>query len=438
MRAIKNWPGGPAMRYEGEMDVSYPIRPIDDSELPAFGQVTDQAFNSHWPPDELVGLDRLVVEPERTLVAFDGDLMVGTTLAYSFGLTVPGGDTVGAAGISGVGVLPSYRRRGILSSLMRRQLADIAAGSEPVAVLFASESAIYGRYGYGAAAEHRNFTFLRGDGQLRTIPAGPAAGEKPVLRLAEPTAALAELKAVYEAVRPARPGMVTRHDGFLKLHLADPEFMRDGSTPMRCVIAEDHSGPRGYALYAVKPDWGADGMPAQTLFVRELLWTDPAACAALWSDLLTRDLVTEVRTRMRPADDPVQHLLPDPRRARASVTDGLWVRLVDLQAALERRAYPGGVDVVIDVRDDLLSANEGRWHLTADATGAGGKPSCQRTSADADVTLPVSALGAAYLGGQRLGGLAAAGLITEHRAGAVAALSAAMYWDPAPWSPMMF
>src|ERR1022692_4568174 len=115
----------------------------------------------------MLEFDRLVVEPERTLVAFDGDRAVGTTLAFSFGLTVPGGDIVGAAGISGVAVLPSHRRRGILSSLMRRQLTDIAAGSEPVAALFASESAIYGRYGYGSAAEQYSFTFNRGDGTMR-------------------------------------------------------------------------------------------------------------------------------------------------------------------------------------------------------------------------------------------------------------------------------
>src|SRR6266702_4060660 len=161
---VKQWQDGPAIGYEGGMDASYPIRPIGDSELPAFGQVTDQAFNSNYPAEELVRLDRLVFEPERTLVAFDGDRMVGTTLAFSFGLTVPGGEVVGAAGISGVSVLPTHRRRGILSALMRRQIADIAAGGEPLAALNASESAIYGRYGYGSAADWYSFTLHRGAG----------------------------------------------------------------------------------------------------------------------------------------------------------------------------------------------------------------------------------------------------------------------------------
>jgi predicted acetyltransferase len=431
------WQDGQRLRYEGWMDVSYPIRPIDDSELPAFGHVSDHAFSSHWPPEEMVRLDRLVIELDRTLAAFDGDRVVGTTGAYSFGMTVPGGEVVATAGVSYVSVLPTHRRRGILSALMRRQLADVAACGEPVAALFASESVIYGRYGYGAAADQYRFTLHRGEGALRPLPKD-LAGASPALRLADPKDVLTELQAVYETVRASRPGMLTRHDGVWDLHLADPEFMREGSSPTRCVVAEDQSGPLGYALYSVKPDWGSDGMPAGSLSLRELFWTNPASCAALWTDLLSRDLVTQVRARLRPADDPIQHLLADPRRARTAVADGLWVRLVDLPAALQRRAYASHIDLVIEVTDALLPANAGRWRLTAGGQAGGGKAACERTTAAPDVALPVSALGAAYLGGARLGGLAAAGQLTELRPGAVAELSAAMYWDPAPWSPIMF
>ena len=130
--------------------------------------------------------------------------------------------------------------------------------------------------------------------------------------------------------------------------------------------------------------------------------------------------------------------LVDPRRARTKVSDGLWVRIVNLSAALQRRRYACAVDVVIDVTDPLLTANDGRWRLQAGGPGEGGKPACKRTTAPADVVLPVSALGAAYLGGTRLGGLAAAGQISEQRPEALAELSTAMWWDPAPWSPMMF
>jgi predicted acetyltransferase len=418
------------------MDAPYPIRPVDDSELPAFRGVDDQAFSSPWPRDELVRFDRMVFEPERTLAAFDGEQMVGTTVAYSFGMTVPGGDTVATAGVSAVAVLPTYRRRGILSSLMRRQLTEIAAGTEPLAALFASEAVIYGRYGYGAASDEYAFTFRRGDGGLRPVPG--QADRAPALRLTDPATAAAEIKTVYEAVRPTRPGMLSRPDRWWEPHLADPEFLREGSSPRAAVIAEDESGPRGYATYSVKHGEDADGLWAQTLRVRDLYWTDPVACAALWSDLLSRDLVTEVRARMRPVDDPVQHLLIDPRRARTKVSDGLWVRLVDVPEALRRRRYATAVDMVIEVTDPLLPANHGRWRLTAGVQDDGAKPTCERTTASADIALPVAVLGAAYLGGARLSGLAQAGQITEHRPGAAAALTAAMHWDPAPWCPTMF
>jgi len=232
--------------------------------------------------------------------------------------------------------------------------------------------------------------------------------------------------------------MLTRHDGFWEVSVDDPEFMREGSSPMRCLIAEDQSGPRGYALYAAKPDWGSDGVPAGSLTVRDLFWTDEAACAALWTDLLSRDLITGVRARRRPADDPIRHMLVDSRRTRTTVTDGLWVRIVDLPTALRRREYSAEVDLVLEVADPLVPANEGRWRLTAEGRATGGKAACEATTGEPDLALPVAALSAAYLGGARLGGLAAAGQITELRPGAVAALSAAMYWDPAPWSPIMF
>ncbi len=413
------------------MSPSYPIRPIDMSELTQFMRVGEHAFNSNWPTEEFVSWERKVFEPERSLAAFDGEEIIGTTAVMSFDLVVPGGE-VGAAGVTGVSVMPSHRRRGVLSALMNSQLADISAGPEPVAALFASESVIYGRYGYGVASSHLSYVIKRGEGML-DMPANP-----PALRIDDPKSALASLTQVHDAVRVGRPGMMSRSKAYWEVTLADPEFTREGSSPMRCVLAEDGSGPRGYALYSARPTWGPDALPAQVLNVRELLATDRDANTALWADMLSRDLVGEVRFRSRPVDDPILYQLSDPRRTRASYLDGLWIRLVDLPGALTQRMYSCEVDVVIEVADDRLPSNSGRWRLQAGGPADGIKPSCERTSAEADLALPIAALGAAYLGGTRLGGLAAAGVIEERRPGAVAALSAAMWWDPAPWAPTTF
>jgi predicted acetyltransferase len=414
------------------MNASYPIRPIVMSELPQFMRVGDHAFNSNWPQDQVMAWEKPVFEVDRSLAAFDGDEIVGTATAISFDLTVPGGGQVSTAGVTGVGVLPSHRRQGVLSSLMNRQIADIAAGSEPLAALFASESVIYGRYGYGVATRHLDYTIKRGEALL------PAPASRPRLRICEPKETADSLKQIYDAIQVTRPGMLTRHKAYWDVALADPEFMREGSGPERCVLAEDETGLRGYALYSVKPKWSPGGLPNAELFVRELYALDRDTTLTLWADMFSRDLVGEISVRSRPLDDPLLHELADPRRTRATIMDGLYIRLVDLPVALTSRSYSSAVDVVIEVTDDRLPANAGRWRLQAGGPADGVKPTCERTTAEPDLLMPVVVLGAAYLGGTRLGSLADAGFVTEVRPGALMALSTAMWWDPAPWAPTSF
>ncbi len=414
------------------MSPNYPTRPITMSELPQFMRVADHAFNSNWPSEQFIEWERKVFEPERSLAAFDGEEIIGTARIMSFDLIVPGGGEVGAAGVTSVSVLPSHRRRGVLSLLMDTQLRDVAAGTEPVAALYASESVIYGRYGYGVATGSLSYDIKRGEGLLKT-PANP-----PRLRIVDPKSAVDTLKQVHDTVRATSPGMMSRNQAYWEVVLADPEFAREGNSPTNCVVAEDDSGPRGYALYSAKPDWGSDGLPAHVLNVRELLGIDNDAVVTLWTDMLSRDLVATIKAWSRPVDDPLLHQLSDPRRTRASYRDGLWIRLIDLPTALTQRRYSCEVDLVIDVIDERLNANSGRWRLEAGGLGDDSKPVCERTTAEPDLVLPIAALGAGYLGGTRLGALATAGQITELRPGAVAALSAAMWWDPAPWAPTSF
>jgi predicted acetyltransferase len=420
----------------------YPIRPIEESELDGFLTVDEHAFHGSPLSD---GDRRLVLERfefDRSLAAFDGTAQVGVTMCHSFQLSVPGGDVLPAAGVTFVAVLPTHRRRGVLNSLMRQQLADINERGEPLAVLWASESVIYSRYGYGRASWSFNFTLKRGEGTLTRAAAAAASPERSgiQLRLAEPQAVLPELAKVYDAVLPSRAGFFARSDAWWRRLTYDPPAERGGSGPLRCVLAEDDHGPRGYALYSANDTW-SDFLPENVLTVRELMATDPAASAALWTDLLSRDLTTEFRLRQRPVDDPLLYQLADPRRTRTTMMDALWVRLIDVPRALAGRRYASPVDVVIEVRDELLPANTGRWRLTTARDGEVGQglaATCEPAAGAADLTLDVTDLGAAYLGGTRLGALAGADLVSELRPGAVRALSAALATDPAPWCPMVF
>ena len=355
---------------------------------------------------------------------------------------------ISAAGVTFVAVMPTHRRRGVLSSLMRRQLADVRDRGEPLAILWASEAVIYGRYGYGRASWHLGFTLRRGEGRLAgavSAGAGAGAGASAAaadglrLRIAEPEAALPELAKVYDAVLATRPGMFGRNDAWWRSAIYDPAEQRRGASPLRCLLAEDASGPRGYALYAGVDTW-TDFLPENVLTVRELMATDLAASAALCTDLLSRDLTTEFRLPHRPVDDPLLYQLADPRRTRPKLNDNLWVRIVDLPRALAGRRYSCPVDVVLEVRDEILPANAGRWRLTttAEAPGGGLAASCVPASSPADLALDVTELGAAYLGGTRLGAMAGSGLVAELRPGAIRQLSAAMSWDPAPWCPTIF
>jgi predicted acetyltransferase len=421
------------------MTERYALRPIAPEEFEAYCQVPAEAFNDAERSAEAIEQERVVFEFDRSIAALDGDAMVGTTAAYTFRLAVPGG-VVGAGGVTFVAVLPSHRRRGILSAMMRHQLADIAARGEPVAALLASESVIYGRYGYGCAANQLSLTVRRGEGTLKHA-AGDSAGTghgAVRLRAVQPADARTELAQVYDSVHRHRPGMMARNDRWWTGILADPEFDRGGMSQQMCLLAADDSGPRGYALYRTRPGRDNDDLPYGRLAVSELFAADGAAMAALWADLLTRDLIGEVTASRRPVDDPLLDMLADRRRARAYLSDSLWVRLNDVPAALTSRRYSCPADLVIEVTDDLLPANAGRWRLRCPGPGDAAAVTCERTTAPADLLLPVAALGAGYLGGVRLGALATAGQIAECTKGALAILSAALYSDPAPWCPSGF
>jgi predicted acetyltransferase len=371
------------------------------------------------------GVEGSVFEPERAIVAEDGDLIVGHAAAFTRELTVPGA-ILPAAHVTLVGVAPTHRRRGLLTRMMHRQLEEIAAaGREPIAVLWASETKIYPRYGYGMAAQRLEADIMTREVKLADPPGLPAPDG--TLRLVRPAEAIPDLAKVYEQMRASRIGWSSRDDRWWRFVLSDEPSKREGATPLHGVVYDTPHGPAGYAVWRTESHWDDHG-PDAKVRVREVVATDPAAYLVLWRFLLTLDLTRTASVPFLALDEPLQHLVDEPRRLGARAKDSLWVRIVDLPKALAARRYVTGVDVVLDVQDPLLKQNTGRWRLTGGPDGA----TCTRTDDPADLSCTVLELGAAYLGGVTPAALAAAGRIRELTPGSLTAASTAFGWHRMP------
>ncbi|MFC8921403.1 enhanced intracellular survival protein Eis [Cellulosimicrobium sp. NPDC057127] len=369
--------------------------------------------------------------------------LVGMHASYPFARFPVPGATTPVAGLTWVGVHPAHRRRRLLSAMIDRHLADCRERGEAVSALFAAEAGIYGRFGYGHAADDLRVTVPRG-AALRDVP----GAERHTVRVERASrerhgdlvAALHERAGADPTGRGPgtvvnRPGWATRETDALDASFwADAPAFRKGREALRIAIVELDGEPRGYARFRRSLAWETQG-PRGTVSTGEVVALDPAAARALWGVLTDLDLSHEVTPFMIPADDALTHLLVDPRSASPRLADNLWVRVVDVPAALAARRYAADVDVVLHVHDARVPANEGRWRVRAAAFG---EAWAGRTDDPADLTLDVRELGAAYLGGVTLASLAAAGFVAEHAPGTLAAASAAFAWPVAPVCSWVF
>lgn len=404
------------------------LRPITSDELPMLLRFVQGAFLSDYDNDEME-LERSTFEADRSLAIFDGAALVASAAALSRDLTVPGG-RIPAAAVTAVAVAPTHRRRGLLSAMMRQQLDEVhEQRRESVAILWASEAAIYGRYGYGPACTANLVSIATAQTRVRADVARTGR-----LQLCARDEALPAMTAVYEAVRPARVGHLDRRGAWWDVRTFDPPRRREGFGALRFAVHSDDDGtPDAYAIFSTKGSWDSTG-PQGEIAVREAQAITPAGYAGIWTLLLEIDLVRQLRWNRAPADEPLRFLVDNPRAVQQSSVDSLWVRLVDVDRALAARTYATPVDVVLDVADPFCSWNAGRFRLSGGPTGA----QCAATTAEADLSLGVAALGAAYLGGTTLGSLAAAGLATELRPGALAAAATAFSTLRAPSCPEIF
>jgi predicted acetyltransferase len=405
------------------------LRPIEPAEYAALHRFVEGVFLSDARPED--GADeRQIFECERSGVVFDGTEIVGSSAILTRDLTVPGGPTPVAC-VSWVAVAPTHRRRGVLTRMMRAQLHSLhEEGREPVATLWASEAAIYGRFGYGLANRQ-----ARLEADVRQLALRPDVERAPgTVRLSEPAEVLDDLVAVYERVRRDQVGHLGRAGNWWNRRLCFPEHRRDGFASLRAAVHHGPEGPDAYAVFATKNGWAGDGPDGQ-LTIRELTATTAAAHAALWEVLLGIDLVRTLHWNLAPVDTPLLHQVTDAGRLRTAVFDGLWVRLVDVDRALAARRYAAPLEVVFDVADDFCPWNAGQWRLTA---VPGEAATCARTDDPADLVLSATELGAAYLGGTSLGALAAAGRVRELRPGALRAAATAFAEPRAPHCPEVF
>lgn len=405
------------------------LRPLARSEWDRWFGRLELAFGGVAQDPEERRLWEELTEPDRSIGVWDGDECVGTAGSFGFRLAVPGGGHVPAAGVTMVSVAATHRRRGILTSMMRSQLDGLRGRGEPLAVLTASEPEIYGRFGYGTATHQLTVEI----DSSRVRVAVPPGAEDVRLRFVPPGDAAAACERIYRATTGSRPGAPARSPGWERLPLLDPPSGREGGSPLLCVLAERAGEAVGYVRFHNRPHWTAEG-PAGSVLVRDVEAAEPAVYAALWRFLCGIDLTTSVRSRNRPVDDPLLHLVSDVRRCGVRVRDSLHLRPVEVGAALGARTYQVPLDVVLDVEDAFCPWNAGRWRLTGGPGGA----ACVRTGDAPDLALSVRELGAAYLGGVSLVSLAGAGRVRELRGGALGAASLAFGSAVAPWLPHGF
>ncbi len=368
-------------------------------------------------------------DPERTWVAFDGTRACGTFRSLPTLLTVPGGANLPAAAVSAVTVLPSHRRRGILTAMAGREHAALRERGEVVGMLYASEYRIYGRFGYAPGTRWADWTVnVRATGVL-----GGRVGSVELVPAAAATKEL--LKAVFEAWRPTQAGEISRREVGWDLRLG----LRDEPWGERwkgwIAVHRDAAGTiDGYVRYKAKPKW-EDHLPQATIEVQELITLTHAAYADLLRYLLEVDLVAAVKLEGRRERDTLPWLLTNARAARSVESgDALWVRLFDVRRALAARTYERPGSLVLEVVDD--EAWGGTRRLLLDATPDGA--TCRETDRSPDLTLPVAALGGAYLGGTRLRDLAIGLGADEHRAGALVEADALLRTDDEPWCSTFF
>lgn len=402
-------------------------RPIESEEVGLFRERLARGFGADiGENDRDESRFRRVVPLDRTVAAFDGSDLVGTLATFEFALTIPGPGTVPIAGTTMVTVQPTHRRRGALTAMMSDHLDDVVARGEPVAALWASESSIYRRYGFGVATETDEVEI---DARRLDFSVPGNGGQ---VALIDHDAAVSVLPDVYGRVKPVRPGMLSRSDAWWQNRLHDPDHRREGWSALRRAAYTASGAVDGYLLFRQKEAW-PDGFPEGRVKVSEVIAATAEAHSALWQFVTNIDLFPKVDYWNLPVDDPLHWKVARPRQIRRKRWDALWIRVLDVPAALAARRYASDGTVRFGIEDPFRPAVGGGYELDV----SNGRGTCHRIDDAPSIEMGVDVLGALYLG--RGGALAAAsaGRITGSPE-AVELLDSLFRGSVAPWCEEIF
>ncbi|MEE6178252.1 GNAT family N-acetyltransferase [Mycobacterium sp. 050134] len=405
--------------------MTFAIRVLDgEDELLAAANVFCAAMIGsprlpNLPPGGITAL----LEPGRTVGAFDGGRLVGTADAMTSGLTLPGGTVVGHAAVTRIGVLPTFTRRGIATQLIDHQLRDIAARGEVVATLRASEATIYGRYGYGVASSSQTVEVQTARAALR-----PGVGDGGPVRLLDAADAWDLLPRIYSGNRPSRPGTIDRPQVWWNGARLRAEL---SSGPAYVVVHGDAGSESGFARFRPMDTESWFVSEQRAIAVEDFFAPTAEAYVGLLRFLLGLDLVDRVIFSRLPLDDPLPWLLSDRRAARVTtVHDETWLRVIDARQALTARRYAGDGEVTVAVDDPLLPSNSAAFTITADGALA--------TDRRPQLTVGAEGLAAVLLGGATWRGLHLAGLIRTNEPAALVAADRLFAVPDAPYAGFNF
>jgi predicted acetyltransferase len=408
--------------------MSTDVRAIAAEEIAEFERCLDIGFGNIRPLDH-VSTRGALLDPQRCLAAFDDGDMVGGAAAVTLGLTVPG-TVIPMGAVVAAAIVPTHRRHGLLRTMMQRQLHDMHDRGEVLSALWSSEWPIYGRFGYGVATLNTHYEIDPAHAEFARPRCGAAPGR---VRMVDSETALAVMPGVYDRVRATQVGAPERPTPWWPHLFSDTESRRQGFSPLQFLLHHTDVTD-GYAAYRIKGTWDADNLPASQVRILELIADTSQAYEALWHFCLNIDLVTLVHAENRPVDDAIIHLLADGRRLRRRIWDGMWIRLVDVPAALGLRHYRTAGALTLRLDDPVCPWNQRSFRLDATPSGT----ECVPTDSEPDLELGVAELAGAYLGTSSLQSMARAGRVRELTPGALAVADALFAWAPAPWCPNIF